>query len=233
MGGGFDASLDIYQISIDNRVTLSQTIRSDGLEDYILQQFGVPGVQSVAFFTNAVDTRTRGAELVGNYRTPLAGGQLLLTAAYSHNTTDIRKVRATPAQLTAIGADNVLFGDEERNTLTDAAPRQRGSFTTRWDATRWSLLGRVIRQGATTRVFDFGDGYEPKQTYAARWQLDAEAEFHATPRLGLALGGYNLTNQYPTRSNGDINYAENFPYDVISPIGNNGAYWYGRVRYTF
>ncbi|MDW2982640.1 TonB-dependent receptor [Rhodanobacter sp. KK11] len=233
LGGGFDASLDIYQISIGNRVTLSQTIRSAGLENHILQQFGVPGVQSVAFFTNAVDTRTRGAELVGNYRTPLAGGQLLLTAAYSHNKTDIRKVRATPAQLTAIGADNVLFGDEERNTLTDAAPRQRGSFTARWDASRWSLLGRTIRQGATTRVFDFGGGYVPRQTYAARWQLDAEAEFHATPRLGLALGGYNLTNQYPTRSNDDINYAENFPYDVISPIGSNGAYWYGRVRYTF
>jgi iron complex outermembrane receptor protein len=57
--------------------------------------------------------------------------------------------------------------------------------------------------------------------------------FHATPRFTLALGGYNLTNQYPTRSNSDINYAENFPYDVISPIGNNGAYWYGRVRYAF
>jgi len=233
LGGGFDASLDVYQISIDNRVTLSQSINSDGLEDYILQQFGVPGVQSVAFFTNAVDTRARGAELVANYRAPLGDGQLLLTTAVSHNTTSIRKVRDTPEQLTAIGAGNVLFGDEERNTLTDAAPSQRGSFSARWDSARWGLLGRVIRQGATTRVFDFGDGYEPRQTYAARWQLDAEVAFHATPRFTLALGGYNLTNQYPTRSNSDINYAENFPYDVISPIGSNGAYWYGRVRYTF
>lgn len=233
VGEHFDFTLDAYQINIDHRVTLSETIDSPGLEDYILQHFGVPGVQSVAFFTNAVDTRTRGAELVGNYRTPLVGGGLLLTLAYSHNHTDILHVIPTPEALAATGAGNVLFGVEEQNTLTDAAPSQRGSFTANWSNARWNLLGRVTRQGSVVRVFDFGGGDVPRQTYAARWQLDAEVEFRATPQLSFAVGGYNLTNQYPTQSNSEINYAGNFPYDVISPIGLNGAYWYGRVRYTF
>ena len=233
LGSAFDFSLDAYQIAIDHRVTLSETIDNDGLEQYIQQNFGVAGVQSVQFFTNAVNTITRGAELVGNYRTTVANGNLLLTLAYSHNNTQIRSVEATPAALIAAGADNVLFGVEARNTLTDAAPRQRGSFTAKWDNKQWGLLGRVTRQGATTRVFDFGDGYIPTQTYAPRFQLDVEVEYRATDRLSFALGGDNVTNQYPTRSNSDINYGGNFPYDVISPIGSNGAYWYGRVRYTF
>lgn len=232
-GDAFDASLDVYRIDVDHRVTLSETIATDGLEDYIDTRFGVPGVQSVAFFTNAVDTRTRGAELVTNYRHPAYGGNLTLTATYSYNRTSIRKVRDTPPELAALGADAVLFGLEERNTLTDAAPRQRGAFTARWDHPRWSLLGRLTRQGSTTRVFDFGDGFVPKQTYGARWQLDAEAEWHATDRLSIALGGQNITDQYPDRSIPDIAYAGNFPYDVISPIGSNGAYWYGRVRYAW
>ncbi len=229
----FDFSLDVYQISIDHRVTLSETIDNPGLEDYIQQQFGIPGVQSVQFFTNAVDTVTRGAELVANYRTALAGGRLLLTAAYSHNNTQIRSVQATPAALIAAGADNVLFGVEARNTLTDAAPRQRASLSAKWDGARWSLLTRLTRQGATTRVFDFGDGDIPTQTYVPRFQLDAEVEYRATSQLSFAVGGDNITNQYPTRSDADINYGGNFPYDVISPIGSNGAYWYARVRYTF
>ncbi|WP_428993113.1 TonB-dependent receptor plug domain-containing protein [Luteibacter rhizovicinus] len=233
LGEHFDASLDVYRIDVDHRVTLSETIATDGLESYILANYGVPGVQSVAFFTNAVDTRTRGAELVANYRHPAYGGNLTLTGTYSYNRTSIRKVRDTPPQLAALGADAVLFGLEERNTLTDAAPRQRGALTAKWDAPRWSLLGRLTRQGATTRVFDFGGGFVPTQTYAARWQLDAEVEWHATERLSLAIGGQNITDQYPTRSIADIAYAGNFPYDVISPIGVNGAYWYGRVRYTF
>ena len=145
----------------------------------------------------------------------------------------IRPTARPAPYLSTLTPGNVLFGVEERNTLTDAAPRQRGSFTANWSSTRWNLLGRVTRQGSVTRVFDFGGGYVPTQTYAARWQLDAEAEFKLTPQLSFAVGGYNLTDQYPTRSNSDINYAGNFPYDVISPIGVNGAYWYGRVRYTF
>ncbi|MDC8015753.1 TonB-dependent receptor plug domain-containing protein [Tahibacter soli] len=229
----FDVSLDLFRIDVDDRVTLSERITGDALEAFIEQRFGVAGVQSASFFTNAVDTRTRGAELVTNWRAPLAGGTFTATGAYSYADTKIRKVRPTPRELTELGADNVLFGVEERNTLTDAAPRQRAFVTTKWDGEDFSLLGRVTRQGSTTRVFNFGGGFEPRQTYAAKWQLDAEVERRLTPSLSLALGGYNLTDQYPDRSIPDISYAGNFPYDVISPIGLNGAYYYGRVRYRF
>ena len=30
------------------------------------------------------------------------------------------------------------------------------------------------------RVFNFGDGYIPRQTYQAEWQLDAEVEYRIT-----------------------------------------------------
>ncbi|HJU39218.1 MAG TPA: TonB-dependent receptor, partial [Tahibacter sp.] len=233
MTDAFDVSLDLFHIDVDDRVTLSERIGGDALEAFIEDRFGIPGVQSASFFTNAVDTRTRGAELVANWRVPFAGGTLVTTGAYSYADTTIRKVRATPAELTALGADNVLFGVEERNTLTDAAPRQRAFVSTKWNGDDWSLLGRVTRQGATTRVFNFGGGFEPRQTYAAKWQLDAEVEHRVTSALTLALGGYNITDRYPDRSIADISYAGNFPYDVISPIGLNGAYWYARVRYAF
>ncbi|GAA0900070.1 TonB-dependent receptor [Rothia nasimurium] len=233
LGQGFDASLDIYQIDVNHRITLSEKIAPDGLEDYIASRFGVQGIQSVSFFTNAVDTRTRGAELVTNYRQAAYGGNLTLTATYSYNKNTIRHVQDTPPELAALGADAVLFGLEERNTLTSAAPRQRGAFTAKWDSPHWSLLGRLTRQGATTRVFDFGGGDVPTQTYGARWQLDAEAEWHVTERFSVALGGQNITDQYPRRSIPEIAYAGNFPYDVISPIGTNGAYWYGRLRYAW
>lgn len=232
-GEGFDVSFDVFRIDVNDRITLSEKIDNPNLEQYIFDRFGVRGIQSVAFFTNAVDTRTQGAELVANYRTPLAGGTLALTGAYSYNDTKIRRVRPTPAALAALGSDDVLFGVEERNTLTSAAPRQRFSVAGRWDVASWSLSSRLTRQGSTTRVFNFGGGFEPTQTYAAKWQLDAEVEYRVTDRLALAVGGNNLTDQYPDRSIPDISYFGNFPYDVISPIGVNGAYYYGRVRYTF
>lgn len=224
-GDSVDLSLDFFHIDIDRRVTLSERIGGDALEQFIFDNFGVGGVHQVSFFTNAVDTRARGAERVANWRPEVPIGALALTTALSYSDTSIRKVRATPQQLLDLGADNVLFGVEERNTLTDAAPRQRAFVAGKWDVRRWTLSSRLTRQGSTTRVFNFGGGFEPRQTYAAEWQLDAEVEFRANEALSFALGGNNVTDQYPDRSIDDITYIGNF--------GLNGAYWYGRVRYAF
>jgi len=82
-------------------------------------------------------------------------------------------------------------------------------------------------------VFDFGGGFVPTQTYSAKYQLDAEAEYRITPKWSVALGGQNLTDEYADRSSADIAYFGNLPYDVLSPVGSNGAYYYTRIRYAF
>ncbi|MCW4454733.1 TonB-dependent receptor [Flavobacterium sp. MXW15] len=233
IGSHFDLSLDLFQIDIDDRIALSESIAGDALTDYVQQQFGVAGVQSASFFVNAADTRTRGAELVGNWRQSLGGGELLLTGTWAYAKTELKNVLATPAQLLALDPDYVLFGVEESNTLTDATPRTRAALAAAWSSDRWSLNSRLTRYGSARRVFDFGDGYIPEQTYRAKWQLDAEVELRLTPQWSVAVGGQNLTDEYADLSNEDIYYFGNLPYDVLSPVGSNGAYWYGRLRYTF
>ncbi len=233
VGSHFDLSLDLFQIDIDKRIALSESIDGDALTDFVAQRFGITGLQSASFFVNAADTRTRGAELVSNWRQALGQGQLQLTGTWSYAKTELENVVATPAQLLALNPDYVLFGVEERNTLTEATPRTRAQLAANWSDARWSLQTRVTRYGSATRVFDFGGGFAPEQTYSAKWQLDAEVEYHLTPQWSVAVGGQNLTDAYADRSKPDIAYFGNLPYDVLSPIGSNGAYYYGRVRYTF
>ena len=233
IGEHFDVSLDVFRIDIDDRVALTESITGDALTEFVEAEFGVPGVQSVNFFINAADTRTEGVELVANWRQALAGGELALSGTYSYARTKIKRITATPAELSALDPDFVLFGVEESNTLTDAAPRTRALLSANWASDRWNLLTRVSRHGSATRIFNFGGGFEPKQTYGAEWQLDAEVEFRITPKWSVALGGQNLTDEYPDRSIDDIAYFGNLPYDVLSPIGSNGAYYYSRIRYAF
>ncbi|UYC13264.1 TonB-dependent receptor [Xanthomonas sp. CFBP 8445] len=233
VGSHFDLSLDLFQIDIDKRIALSESIDGDALTDFVVQRFGIAGLQSASFFVNAADTRTRGAELVSNWRQALGDGQLQLTGTWSYAKTELENVVATPAQLLALNPDYVLFGVEERNTLTEATPRTRAQLAANWSDAHWSLQTRVTRYGSATRVFDFGGGFDPEQTYSAKWQLDAEVEYHLTPQWSVAVGGQNLTDAYADRSKPDIAYYGNLPYDVLSPIGSNGAYYYGRVRYTF
>ncbi|MET0289199.1 MAG: TonB-dependent receptor [Pseudoxanthomonas sp.] len=233
IGEHFDLSLDFFQIEIDDRVALSEDISGEALTTFVQDNFGVSGVQSASYFVNAADTRTRGAEFVSNWRQSLGNGELVLTGTWSYAKTELQNIVATPGELLALNPDYVLFGIEESNTLTEATPRTRAAVAATWTNAQWSLQSRLSRHGKATRVFDFGDGYIPRQTYSAEYQLDAEVEYRITPQWSVALGGQNLTDQYPDKSNEDIYYFGNLPYDVLSPIGSNGAYYYGRVRYTF
>jgi len=231
--GRLDISLDFFQIDIDDRIALSERISGPALVDFVLERFGTRGLDSANFFVNAADTRTRGVELVSNWRQSLGDGELLLTGAWSYAKTELENIVNTPAQLLELDPDYVLFGAEETNTLTDVAPRTRLQLSAGWNSDAWSLTSRVSRHGSARRVFDFGGGYIPDQTYSAKWQLDAEVEYRVSTQLSFAIGGQNLTDNYPDLSNEDIYYFGNLPYDVLSPIGSNGAYWYARVRYAF
>lgn len=231
--GGYTLALDLYQIDIDDRITLSERVSGEGLTRFIEQNFGIAGIDGVNFFTNAVDTRTSGLDLVAGWQTEAAGGELELGAAYGYARTTIERVQATPAQLLALGFADVLIGVEERNTLTSAAPRSKFSASADWQGARVGALLRATRHGATTRVFNFGDGYEPTQVYDARWQLDAELRYRFAPTLTLAVGASNLTDAYPERSSADIQYFGNLPYDILSGIGVNGAFGYARLDYQW
>jgi iron complex outermembrane receptor protein len=205
---GLTLTLDAYRIDIDDRITLSERQSS--------------GADSVNFFTNAVDTRTRGVDLVASWLQPVLGGELRSTLASSWTNTSIREV-----------SSDALIGLETRNTLTDAAPKNRHIITFDWQGADLGVLARFTRHGETTRVFDFGGGFVPKQTYDAVWQVDLEGEWKLTKQWRLAVGGVNITDRYPERSSSDISYFNNLPYDVLSPIGFSGAYYYARLKYEY
>ncbi|MEN1727694.1 MAG: TonB-dependent receptor, partial [Pseudomonadota bacterium] len=229
----FNFSVDAFRIEIDDRITLSERLFGQAIEDFVQAQPGGESVQSVRFFTNAVDTTTTGVDVTMGYETPFAGGDLTLTAVASYAKTDIDSIRGTTDELTALDPSLTLVGVEEINTLEDAAPRSKGIVTADWQGQRLNLLTRLSRYGSATRVFNFGGGFEPEQTYGAEFQLDFEGSYQVTDSTRLTLGVVNLLDEYPDLSSSDINFFGNLPYDVLSPIGVNGRYVYGRVNFSF
>lgn len=222
-------SADAFRIRIDDRIALSEQ----------LSPTSGPGAgNTYQFFTNAVDTNTQGAELVGSWHGHVLGGKLQISDASMWAANTIRNIHAGPAQigtLTNASGSNLLFGLQAQNAITTAVPKRRDVITSNWGDTRWNLLARLTHTGEVSRVFDFTQygGGVATQTYGSTWQLDLEAERTINARLALALGVQNLTDRYPTQSNSSINYYGNLPYDFLAPIGFNGRYLYARVRYLF
>ena len=231
--GGFRLAVDFYRIDIDDRITLSERIGGDAVTAFIEDSLGTPGVLGVRFFTNAVDTRTDGFDIVADYSFDLGSGSLALGAAYNNSDTEIVRVDPNPPVLDALGVGAVLFGVEERNTLESSSPEDKLILTAHWTSERWSVLARGTRYGEATRVFNFGGGFEPEQTYGSEWGVDLDVEYDVTEALSVALGVNNLLDEYPDRSSADINFFGNLPYDVLQPVTFNGAFYYLRTTYQF
>jgi len=229
----FRLTVDFYRVDIDDRITLSERIGGQEVTDFIEDQLGIAGVLGVRYFTNAIDTQTDGFDIVADYTLDLGPGSLLLSAAYNQSNTEVRRVDPNPAALDALGVDNVLFGVEERNTIETASPDDKLILTAHWTTDRWSVLARGTRWGEATRVFNFGGGFEPEQTYGAEWGVDMDVEFAVTEAFRVAIGANNILDEYPDLSSADINYFGNLPYDVLQPITFNGAFYYLRTTYTF
>ena len=229
----FRLTVDFYRVDIDDRITLSERIGGPEVTAFIEDQLGIPGVLGVRYFTNAIDTQTDGFDVVADYSLDLGPGNLLLSAAYNQSDTEVRRVDPNPAALDALGVDNVLFGVEERNTIETASPDDKLILTAHWTTDRWSVLARGTRWGEATRVFNFGGGFEPEQTYGAEWGVDMDVEFAVTESFRVAVGANNILDEYPDLSSADINYFGNLPYDVLQPITFNGAFYYLRTTYSF
>ena len=243
---GLNLSADVFRIDVDDRITLSERIDcgTPVAAEAVSLPPGTAGflaavglstadtlcdarnITAANFFTNAVNTRTDGIDVVASYATTLFGGTWDVSASYSFAETRIRKIN-NPAV-----AGVILLGVEEQNTIEDAAPQRRAILTSSWRNDTWSVLGRLTYQGETTRVFNFGGGFEPRQTYDAKWQFDTDVAFKVTDSVKVHVGASNLFDTYPNRSSSDINFFGNLPYDVLSPVGFNGRFVYATAQMT-
>ncbi len=225
-------TVDVFSVDVDDRITLSERLFGDALVAFVQGQPGGSDVESVRFFTNAVDTSTEGVEAVLTWQAQLGSGRLDVSASYSYAETDIDDIRATTSELTGIDPALVLVGVEEINTLEDAAPKHKALLTTRWSNDRFDALVRLARYGSARRVFNFGGGFEPEQTYGKELQVDVEAGYRFNDNFSIVVGASNLFDEYPDLSSDDINFFGNLPYDILSPIGVNGRYVYSRLTFS-
>ncbi|NQE63870.1 TonB-dependent receptor [Caulobacter sp. RHG1] len=230
-------TLDAYQIDVDGRIAITSTLTGTAVSN-ILVANGLPSSLSAQYYTNAIDTRTRGVDLVTAYRHELGDyGTLRLTLGYNHNETKITGIIANPPQLAALGANYALFDRLSQGYLTKAFPKDKVSLGVNWAWDKLNVNLRETRFGSYTVQQNI---VANDRSYGAKWITDLEIGYRVLPTVNIAIGANNLLNVYPSRSGPST--AANASYNVntgtgqypgISPFGFTGGSYYARLQWDF
>ena len=231
-------TIDAYLIDIDDRIALSSNLTANTADPNdpiiaLLAGLGITGVNSARYFTNAVDTRTRGIDVVGSYAIPFDASTLNLTAGYNYNKTEITGIAPNPPELDALGRNLERIGRDERGRFEEGYPRSKATLSAVWNLQRFDLALGATRYGDyTTRQANAALAARD-QTFGAKWLLDASASFRPDGNWTFTLGADNLLNEYPDENLYLNSTVGQFPYNSQSPFGFNGAYVYGRIAYRW
>ncbi|MFG6488898.1 TonB-dependent receptor plug domain-containing protein [Roseateles sp. BYS78W] len=223
----WQTTLDLYQIDIDHRILLSANL---SLPTALKNQLAAQGlnVSTGRYFTNVLDTRTRGADLVSTLRQDWGSvGRSDFTLAYGYTKNTVRRVADNPAVLTANGLTLIDRVTLARATVSSPKDKLLLAAEHRWGA--WS--GRI----AATRY----GGYEVRQASATNDQIFSPA-WLADVSAGWAQGGWsvdagvdNLTNRYPDRVIAANAVGGILAYSSFSPFGFNGRQYFAKVGYRW
>jgi len=128
------ATLDLYQITITNRIVgsgqlvgyhngdvvssaVNAAIVANGNQlDPTIVESGLTGVN---VFANGIDTRTRGADLVFDFPADFRFGTIVWSVGATYNDTSVTKIPVTPALL----AGQPLYDQEAISDLSTATPK--------------------------------------------------------------------------------------------------------------
>jgi iron complex outermembrane receptor protein len=234
-------TVDAYQIDVDGRIAITSTLTGAAVSN-ILVANGLPGSLSAQYYTNAIDTRTRGVDLVAAYRQDLdAYGTLRFTLGYNHNKTKITDIIDNPPELAALGPSYALFDRLSQGYLTKAFPKDKVSLGVNWSWDKLNVNMRQTRFGSYTVQQNLVGGKPTNdRSYGAKWITDLEASYRVTKAISVAVGANNLLNIYPSRSGADNASNTVFnantgtgQYPGISPFGFTGGSYYARLQWDF
>lgn len=223
-------TVDAYQIDVDGRIAITSTLTGAAVSNILISK-GLPGSLSAQYYTNAIDTRTKGVDVVATWRHNFDSlGTLRLSAGYNYNKTDITGIIPNPPQLTALGSSFVLFDRLSQGYLTKAFPRDKISLSANW---AWNDLNVNLRETRYGEYTIQQNAVTNDRTYGAEWLTDLEVAYHVTKQVSVAVGANNLFNVYPDAVgvfNASIGSGQ---YPGTSPIGFTGGSYYARVQWEF
>ncbi len=228
-------TLDAYHIDVTDRILLSENITWDRLGP-IFSGTPYENIQNAAFFTNVLDTRTRGIELTGDYTLELERhGDLNFKLGFVRNETEVTKARDSVNANGDVIPSNAIVGRANIGSIEEGFPKYKLVFGLGWHINQWSvnLNGRHYGEW-TARVNNLATSATPDQTFSEQTIVDLDIGYRFSGSLqGLRvnIGAHNIFESYPDYVNTRGTTVTKYSFN--NPEGNFGTQYHGRISYDF
>lgn len=228
----FSLAIDFYHIEIEDRIVLSNNLSGDAVE----QLLAGTGANRGRFFLNAIDTTTKGVDVVATYSMDLDNsGLIMFNAGFNYNDNEVTDIIDPPEILQGAGFDqDNLFSGNELRRFEVGSPKNKLNLSAMWSKDAWNLTLRTTHYGETQ---DPSANPERNEVLPSIWVTDLDASYALTENVSLTLGANNLFDVYPDPTRELVNdvttFSRLFAYSGFSPFGFSGRYVYGKVSLTF
>ncbi|MEO7960472.1 MAG: TonB-dependent receptor [Ginsengibacter sp.] len=226
-------TLDAYQIEIRDRIVLTGSFsKSNPTVAAILANY--PDVNTAIFFTNAINTRTQGIDLVTSVDFKMSKGNLNATLAGNLNKTRLFGSIKTTSKLPADSLNtNTLFNIEERGRMEHGQPGSKFSLALNYRINKWNFVARTVRFGKVSTIFN-GTDRTRDEYFSEKFVTDLAISYKPVQVIQITLGANNIFDVYPDKVKNVANTSNNrFLYSRSSTqFGFNGGFYYASLNFT-
>ncbi|WKS96105.1 TonB-dependent receptor plug domain-containing protein [Riemerella columbina] len=230
---------DAYFTKIKNRIVLTDTFKP-GNNATLIQLFREANVNQAQFFANAIDTETKGLDIVITH--DYKSGDWRLSNSFALNLNQTRRVGDIHSSeiLKNAGQESNYFSERSRVYTEEAIPRIKAGLSHNLSWKQFSLYLRNSYFGKVTGADNIdvnNDGikeYNEHQIMADKIVTDLSIGYQFTPAITLTVGANNLFDIYPSKNlpasanNGQFVYTRS-----TSQFGLNGRYLFSRLNFSF
>ncbi len=225
----FTATVDGYYIKVKNRIVLTGTFN----RDILLAATGGNLDQSInqaQFFSNAVDTDSKGVDVILSYNENIGAGKLTATLAGNYNHMKILNVHTSDKLK---GLEDTYLSARERAFILASAPKTKINLSLNYKLGKFNTNIQFVRFDKVTLIGYNGD--DDYQIYNPKTTTDLSFGYEFSKHLSWILGGKNIFNRYPTKQISSVSAGNTESGGIFDPVqmGFAGRQVFTRIMFNF
>lgn len=215
--------VDYFYTEVDDRIMLSSELTGQTAAQ--LATLASYGVAKARFFTNAVNTETKGVDVKLNVSHSFENkSKLDVGIWYNYSKNEIVNFNGS-----VINESNSF---DQLVRVESGQPKSALRFLTHYHINQFDITANLSRYGSYKQAME-----DVAYKFDSAWTTDLDVTYAVNNSINVSLGGLNIFNIVPNKwkgLDGDIfGYNGVKPYSRYSPFGYSGAYYYLKTEVSF